>query len=68
MFVVPVTKAAHEVAEAMRACDGDVAISLSRPGDTLFIDNWNCLHGRGPVGEAAMSRELERAYLARINI
>lgn len=38
---------------------------LLEPGDTLIIDNWRCLHGRGAVS-AVSTRKIERAYLRSI--
>jgi len=32
-------------------------------GSVLLIDNWRCLHGRGPGADRAPSRRLERWYI-----
>lgn len=41
-------------------------ISLVDPGDTLIVDNWRSLHGRGGAGPAATGRKIERVYLRSI--
>jgi len=41
-------------------------IQLLDPGDTLVIDNWRCLHGRGAVSDGSVQRKVERAYLRSI--
>jgi len=70
MFIVPLNEAAQRVAAAMRLETRDgtktVDVALYRPGDTLVVDNWSCLHGRGPVPESDRERKLERVYLSRI--
>ena len=70
MFIVPMNEAAERVAAAMRleTWDGTnvVDVALSRPGDTLVVDNWSCLHGRGSVPGMDSDRKLERVYLSRV--
>lgn len=39
---------------------------LGDPGDTLILDNWRMLHGRGPVPLQAQNRRLARCYLSEI--
>lgn len=41
-------------------------ICLLEPGDTLIIDNWRCLHGRGAAPELSNARKIERMYLRSI--
>jgi L-asparagine oxygenase len=41
-------------------------ISLVDPGDTLIVDNWRSLHGRGSAGPTATGRKIERVYLRSI--
>lgn len=36
---------------------------LLEPGDTLILDNWRCLHGRGMAPNASSDRKIERVYL-----
>jgi len=43
-----------------------IAISLSRPGDVLVIDNWRMLHGRSAVSEVSRGRRPDRVYLTAI--
>jgi L-asparagine oxygenase len=42
-------------------------VHLARPGDTLILDNWRMLHGRGSVPPDALSRNIARAYLRSIH-
>ena len=41
-------------------------ITLSEPGDTLWLDNWRMLHGRSAVPTAGANRIIERAYLGEL--
>lgn len=41
-------------------------INLIDPGDTLIVDNWRSLHGRGSAGASATGRKIERVYLRSI--
>jgi L-asparagine oxygenase len=71
MFVVPMNDAGRRVAEAMATTGWDAQITshyLTNPDDTLILDNWRCLHGRGEVGVAGMTRRLERAYISSCNL
>lgn len=38
-------------------------VTLAEPADTLLIDNWRMLHGRGPVPPVGRDRIIERIYL-----
>lgn len=40
-----------------------IPVILARQGDTIIIDNWRMLHGRGAVPERSRSRHIERVYL-----
>ena len=40
--------------------------NLSKPGDTLIVDNWRMLHGRSSVPRADTSRVIHRAYLSSL--
>jgi L-asparagine oxygenase len=42
-------------------------IHLTWPGDTLIIDNWRMLHGRGSIPHDALNRTIARAYLRSID-
>lgn len=70
MFIVPMNKPAEHVAAAMRleawGRVKSVEILLVHPGDTLIVNNWFCLHGRGPVSNDDKDRYLERVYLSRV--
>lgn len=65
LFIVPVTPAAETTFSRLRAYTDfadTTEISLSKPGDTLVLDNWRMLHGRSAVGSDSTSRRIERAY------
>lgn len=70
LFLVPMNGAAHRVAEAMSSSIvhsiQKLSFTLSYPGDTLIVDNWRILHGRGSVASTGMNRCLERVYLTEI--
>lgn len=70
LFLVPMNGAAHRVAEAMSSRNvysiHKLVFTLSHPGDTLIVDNWRILHGRGSVAPTGMNRCLERVYLSEI--
>lgn len=42
-------------------------VHLARAGDTLVLDNWRMLHGRGSVPFDALNRTIARAYLRSIH-
>lgn len=66
LFLTPQNAAARTVAERMREFASEfpvTSVALSRPGQTLLIDNWAVLHGRGPIPLAGAERKLERIYL-----
>lgn len=68
LFLKPANASAEEVA-AQLSNAGATAQSfvLGATGDTLIIDNWQTLHGRGPVPDSARGRIIERAYLDLIS-
>jgi len=70
LFLIPMNGAAQRVAEAMSNGIADsmhkLAFTLSHPGDTLIVDNWRIMHGRGSVPPTSMNRWLERVYLTEI--
>lgn len=71
LFLIPMNDASLRVAEAVAsgACDAHIAdYYLTNPGDTLILDNWRCLHGRGAVALSGMTRRVERAYLSRLGL
>ena len=70
VFLIPMNQAAYEVANVMsqeiwKQPDTE-HISLTDWGDTLIVDNWRMLHGRGSVPVSETSRLLERIYLSEL--
>jgi L-asparagine oxygenase len=43
-----------------------IEILLREPGDTLVIDNWRMLHGRGQISPLGKVRHIERVYLSEV--
>ena len=70
LFLVPMNDAAKKVAEIIlaRAWHLSRAVTLAEPGDTLIVDNWRLLHGRGKISMIDTNRQLERVYLSEIYI
>jgi L-asparagine oxygenase len=69
LFLRPLNKHAHVVASVMRdSAWKEVAVKLllAKPGDTLIVDNWRALHGRGMVAASSMNRLIERVYLSEV--
>ncbi|MBC7101607.1 MAG: TauD/TfdA family dioxygenase [Parvibaculum sp.] len=70
IFLSPVNGASQAVNEYMFQAAPQspalVEVSLSRPGDTLIVDNWKCLHGRSAVPPEAVGRRVERVYMSEI--
>ena len=68
LFLVPMNRAANRVAEFMStsSCYHSKSVVLSKPGDTLIVDNWRCLHGRSKVSVVDLDRQIERIYLSEI--
>lgn len=65
LFIVPVTAEGKTAFEAVRrhlAQTERVEVTLSRPGDTLIVDNWRMLHGRAAAAPT-ITRQLDRAYI-----
>lgn len=71
LFLAPMNQAAFAVAQALSDIATNSAwtteITLVQPGDTLIVDNWRCLHGRGPVRPNELDRRLERVYLSELH-
>ncbi|MDF2863902.1 MAG: hypothetical protein K0S02_4174 [Achromobacter mucicolens] len=44
-----------------------VSIGLTRPCDTLLIDNWRMLHARAPIPPQCLNRRIERIYLENLH-
>ena len=70
LFLVPMNEAAKKIAEIIltRAWHLSQAETLVKRGDTLIVDNWRILHGRGKVTMIDADRQLERVYLSKIYI
>lgn len=69
LFILPVTAEGKGVMEAVRHCltqTRSIQITLSKPGDTLIVDNWRMLHGRA-AASGATTRRLDRAYIDELN-
>ena len=69
-FIRPTSDTAQTVASDFQkrlVSASQLNIGLSRQGDTLIIDNWRMLHGRGSVPEACVARAIARAYLRSVN-
>jgi alpha-ketoglutarate-dependent taurine dioxygenase len=65
LFIVPVTaegKCAFEAVRHHLAQTKSIEITLSKPGDTLIVDNWRMLHGRAAALRVT-TRRLDRAYI-----
>lgn len=65
LFIVPVTTEGKSAFAAVRqhlAQTKSVEITLSKPGDTLIVDNWRMLHGRA-AAFGVTTRRLDRAYI-----
>lgn len=69
IFLVPLNHYAVELTSTMSdpALDSEQAkILLGEPGDSLLIDNWQALHGRGRVQAHSRDRQVERIYLSEV--
>jgi len=65
LFILPITAEGRNAFESIRhylAQTTNIEITLSKPGDTLIVDNWRMLHGRA-AASGATSRRLDRAYI-----
>jgi L-asparagine oxygenase len=69
LFIKPLNHHAQTIASAMLDSpwrNEVVKISLNQPGDTLVVDNWRMLHGRGEVRPQSKTRHIDRAYLSEV--
>lgn len=65
LFIVPATVEGGSASEAVRgylARGRSTELTLSKPGDTLIVDNWRMLHGRAAASKV-VTRRLDRAYI-----
>jgi len=44
-----------------------LSIPLSRPGDTLIIDNWRMLHARSSIPPGRADRSIQRVYMVGLH-
>lgn len=69
MFLTPLNHHAKVLASVMLDSKWNSQVGkilLSRPGDTLVIDNWRMLHGRGEVMLNGTARQIDRVYLSEV--
>lgn len=69
LFIQSASRVGEEGCRLMQAAIADapqIAVALSRPGDTLILDNWRMLHARASVPEGRADRILERVYLEEV--
>ncbi|VDO12428.1 unnamed protein product [Brugia timori] len=69
LFLTPINRSSKQCEEIIKSIEFQSIkkeIILAEPGDTLIIDNWTALHGRGVVPQAEKFRILERVYLEEI--
>jgi len=68
-FIVPASQLGAEARDAVLRSISNLFADefyLAHEGDTLFVDNWHVLHGRGPVPPNAHGRIVERCYLEKM--
>jgi len=68
-YILPASAAGTAAQEAMAEAICALTphqVFLQSDGDTLIIDNWRVLHGRGDVPESARDRVVERCYLEEL--
>jgi L-asparagine oxygenase len=69
IFLRPLNRHARALATVMldRTWDSAVIkVLLRQPGDTVLIDNWRMLHGRGQVLAQSTTRRIDRVYLSGV--
>lgn len=69
-FIVPASRTGEEARTAMidaisSSPTTDVPLALA--GDTLVVDNWRMLHGRGRVPAGSHGRIVERCYMGNLS-
>jgi L-asparagine oxygenase len=72
LFLIPANSAALEVASVFSTATWKKPefhkVALTDSGDTLIVDNWRVLHGRGRIPPSETSRALERIYLSELSL
>ncbi len=69
-FIRPASEAGASAAAKLTAALAKAPrqlVTLQTPGDTLIVDNWRMLHGRGAIPHAARARLIERVYLSGLH-
>jgi len=69
-YILPASRAGERGMSALRgalAVAPRLDVHLAGPGDTLILDNWRMLHGRGSIPTDALNRTIARAYLRSIH-
>ena len=69
IFIKPLNREARALSECLLSSEWELNASqilLGRPGDTLIVDNWRVLHGRGKVVGNSIKRRVERVYLSEV--
>jgi hypothetical protein len=69
LFLKPLNQHAYTLTSAMLSVDLNSALTnvlLEHSGDAVLIDNWQMLHGRGPVSPKSIGRHIERVYLSEV--
>jgi hypothetical protein len=70
VFLKPASRvgiiADQHIREQIARCE-PLPIALTRPGDTLLIDNWRILHARSPISAGREDRRIERIYLESLH-
>lgn len=69
IFLQPLNRNARSLKTVMHdpACNKLLmTVRLTKPGDTIIIDNWHMLHGRSSVSDCSKGRHIERVYLSEV--
>ncbi len=70
LYLTPENREAEDVSAYLRAlgeakCD---KIFLTKPAQSLLVDNWKVLHGRSTIETPTRSRLIERVYLSGLHL
>lgn len=69
IFIRPISKSSIEIKDKVLAVlkgSSPLSVCLQNRGDTLILDNWKMLHGRGSVVPELRKRLIERVYLREL--
>lgn len=69
IYLLPYNSLSIRVFETVKRTIQDlrpIEFFLTKPGETLIIDNWRCLHGRSNTPPSAQDRKIDRAYFSEI--